>query len=282
MERSVYTEDDFRDYDESSYPWRKQNRLPTVDNINHHSCGSEIKGDSLTSYVDDVDGINIQSSCTIQSDCTIPDHSVRITGSTDPIETGQNGISRSCCPPQCGMNSNNLEVASCSAISMEKAERADPLPINDEEFATAIESHKCVSAAIHNTLNDKEHGAQDSSHLDGCAQDSNNIDEQIDSSHVARHCSSQDHTNHSNLGNGFAAVIVQDGTESSCSQGGCTAYEPISSCHFKNGLSEGVGKEDTETHELTTTLEKTVKNSLRSEQGNPPNAKRWRPMLNSW
>lgn len=269
MERSVYTEDDFKDYDESSYPWRKQSISPSVDKINHHSCGSEIKGDN-TSFQDDVDGINIQSDCAIKSDYTIPDYSERITGSieSDPIETGQDDISHSCTPPQCGVNSNNLEIASSSAIGIEKAERADPLKNNDEEFATAI-------------LNDTELGAQDSSHLHACPQQSKNIDEETDTSHVA-HCSTQDHTNQSNLVNGFAAVVVQDGNESSCRQGGCEAREPLSSncCNF-NGLSERVGKRNTETYELTTTLDKTVKNSFRSEQGNPPYAKRWHPMLNS-
>lgn len=259
LERSAYTEDDFKDYNESRYPWTKQHMSHSVDKINHVICGNELKADS-TSFQNDVDGIHKSCYSATQTGCTVPDDSVTLTGPIDPVETGQDDITHTCTHSYCDVESNNNSKISCSdAVGMEKADRADPCQNDNKDFATDISAHVC------DTLNNTELVAQDSSHPH--AVTCSNM-EQTDNSlvHQSRDQTSQNNTNSVN---GLDSMVVQETrTALVCPRGGCElTCKPHSSCHFK-GLPAGVGAEDTITSELTTTDDKIVQNGFKSEQGN--------------
>lgn len=262
--RSAYTEDNFKDYNESSYPWRRQKAPCAVHKISHVVCETELIADNA-SFQNDVNGIQIRSHGDIQSDCSVDGSgTTTVTTPVNAVESCQDYVTYT--QSQCGnMDNDNSNIAVRDTFDMlGNAERAEPQQNDDKDFETGIKS-QTVTRLYDDALNNTELAGQESScpHVVTIS----NTTQQNDTLLVAHQPQDQADQNNIDLINSLDAMAVQGGAGSVCPQGGCDTCTPLSSCLF-NGLAEGVGATEDITYKLTATDVKIVEDSFRSKQGN--------------
>ena len=246
MKRSAYTEDDFKDYNEASYPWKRQKTSCLADELNHVVCETELKADNASfqnDVPDAIDGI-------IQ-----PGHAVdgtTIATAVNAAESCRDDVTYT--QSQCGnMESNNTNDM------LGNAEKAEPLQQNnDEDFETQSVSPCLCDDVVNNT----EHASQESSpHHDVTIS---NTTQENDTLLVANQPQDQADQNSVYLVNGFQPRVLEKGTGSVSPQGGCDTCTPLPRRLF-NGETEGV--EENIAYKLTSTDAKIVANSFKPKQG---------------
>ena len=253
MERSAYTEDDFKDYNKSSYPWRRQKTSCLAGEINHVVSETELRPDN-SSFQNDVDGSHgiIQPCCAVDGCGTT-------TTTVDAMESCRNDVKY--IQSQCGnMESNNSKIAVRDTIEMlENSERAEHQQSNDEEFQTQSIS-PCLCGHV---VNDSELAGQESS----CPHVVSNTvtTQENDTLNEAHQPQDQADQKNIDLVNDLCTGVLEKGTGSICSQGGCDSFTPLSR-HLFNGQAEG--RDEDITYKLTSDDAKIVENSFRTQQGN--------------
>lgn len=249
MKRSAYTEDDFKDYNESSYPWKRQKTSCLADEINHVVSETELRPDN-SSFQNDVDG----SHSIIQACCAVDGCGVTKT-TVDAMESCGDDVKYT--QSQCGnMETNNSKIAVRDTIDMLKnSERAEHQQSNEDFKTQSISPYLCGDVVnnsepsrphvvtISNTVTSLENDTLNEAHQPQDQADQKNID----------------------LVNGLHTGVLEKGTGSVCPQLGCDSCTPLPR-HLFNGQAEGVDEDIA--YKLTSTDAKIVENSSRTEQGN--------------
>jgi len=254
LKRSAYTEDDFKDYNESSYPWKRQKTSCLADELNHVVCETESKADNA-SFQNDVPGaINgiIQ-----------PGHAVDGTTIATAVNATEScGDDGTYTQSQCGNMENNYtsKIAVRGTNDMlGNAEKAEPLQQNnDEHFETQSVSPCLCDDVVNNT----KHASQESSpHHDVTIS---NTTQENDTLLVANQPQDQANQNNVELVNGLHPRVLEKGTESVSPQGECDTCTPLPR-RLSNGKAEGV--EENIAYKLTSADAKIVANSFKPKQG---------------
>jgi len=255
LERSAYTEEDFKDYNESSYTWKRQKTSCLADEINHVVGETQLKADSA-SFQNDVDGgLDV-----IQPGCAVDGCGTTTTAANAVESCRDNDVKYT--QSQCGnMESNNSKIAVRDTNDMlENAERAEPQQNNDEDLQTQTVSPCSCDDVVNNT----EFACQESSRPHVVTI--NNTTQESDTSLEAHQLQDQADQKNSDLRNGLHIGFLEETAGSVCLQEGCDpACTPLSRCLF-NGQTEGV--EDNIAYKLTSIDAKMVENSFRPQQGN--------------
>lgn len=252
MERSAYTEDDFKDYNESSHPWSRQKTPCLADEINHVVCETELKADNA-SFQNDVD---VDGSDNIIQPCCAVDGCGTTTTTFNAMESCGGDVK--CTQSQCGdVKSKDSKIAVTDTIDMlGNGERTDSQQNSDEDFETQSVSPCCLCDGV---ANNAELAGQESSHPH-VVTISNTTQE-----NVTHRPQDQADQNNIDLVNGLHTGVLEAGTGSVCPQGGYDTCTPLSRRLF-NCQAEGV--EEDVTYKLTSTDAKIVGNNFRPKQGN--------------
>lgn len=258
MKRSAYTEDDFKDYNESSYPWKRQKTSCLADELNHVVCETELKADNASLQNDVPDAINgiIQPGHAVDGTTIVHVTAVNATESCrDDVTYTQSQCGNIC------MESNNTSKIAVRGTNdmLGNAEKAEPLQQNnDEHFETQSVSPCLCDDVVYNT----EHAGQESSpHHDVTIS---NATQENDTLLVANQPQDQADQNNVYFVNGFQPGVLEKGTGSVSPQGGCDTSTPLSRRLF-NGQAEGA--EENIAYKLTSTDAKIVANSFKPKQG---------------
>ena len=253
--RSAYTEDDFTDYYESSYPWKKQDISNSVDKIDQ-VVNIELKEDSA-SFWNDTDRIHDQPQNNIQPVDCVMKASV-IATPVQPEEFDQDDIT--CTQSHCDMDSENSGIVADSIV-MESVEAGDPSRNNNNNYNESYTKSQRASCMEDTLNNDKELAHQESCHP--LAIEVSNK-QQPDASDVDQQ---QQHSLHTDLVDGLSGMVVQERAESDCPEDGCDSHTPHSSCLF-SGKADEVEITNGITYELTTTDDRIFDNNFKTKQGN--------------
>lgn len=257
MVRSAYTEDDFKDYNKSSYPWRWQKTSCLADEINHVVCETKLKPDnsSLQNEVNGSHGI-IQPCCAVDGCGTTTTTVNGMESCGDDVKYTQS---------QCGnTESNNSKIAVRDTSDMlENSERAEHQQNNDEDFQTQSVSPRLCGDVV--PVNNRELAGQESSRplVDLTTSNAKQESDTLNGAHQPQ--GQADQKNIDNLANGLHTGVLEKGTGSVCPQEECDSCTPLSR-HLFNGQAEGVDKDIA--YKLTYTDAKLVENSFRTKQGN--------------
>lgn len=256
MVRSAYTEDDFKDYNKSSYPWRRQKTLCLADEINHVVCETKLKPDnsSLQNEVDGSHGI-IQPCCAVDGCGTTTTTVNGMESCGDDVKYTQS---------QCGnTESNNSKIAVRDTSDMlENSERAEHQQNNDEDFQTQSVSPRLCGDVV--PVNNGELAGQESSRplVDLTTSNAKQENDTLNGAHQPQGQADQKNID---LANGLHTGVLEKGTGSVCPQEECDSCTPLSR-HLFNGQAEGVDQDIA--YKLTYTDAKLVENSFRTKQGN--------------
>ena len=256
MKRSAYTEDDFKDYNDSSYPWRRQKTSCLADEINHVVCETKLKPDNSI-FWNDVDGIH-----DIMQPCCAVDGCGTATTTVHTMESCGDAVAYT--QSQCGnVESNNLNIVVRDTTDMlENSERAELQQSNDEDFQTQSVSPCLCGDVVNNT----ELAGQESScpHVETIS----NTTQENGTSNGAHQPQDQAVQKNIDLVNGVPTGVLEKGTGSVCPQEECDSCTPLPR-HLFNGQALGVDKDIA--YKLTFTDARIVENSFRPKQGNSGN-----------
>ena len=252
MERSAYTDEDFKDYNESSHPWKSQKTSCLAEEIDHVVCETELKAESA-SFRNDVDGtLGIT-----QPECAVDGCGTTATAVNAMESCRDNAVeyiqSQSLC--------DNSKIAERDTNDkLGNAERAEPQQNSDEDFQTQSVSPCQCDDVVNNT----ELACQELRHPHVVTI--SNTTQESDTSLVAHQPQDQADQNNIDLLNGLHITgFLEEGTGSVCLQEGCNPCTPLSRRLF-NGQTEGV--EEDIAYKLTSTDAKMGENSFRPQQGN--------------
>jgi len=233
--RSAYTDDDFKDYDESSYPWNKQT-VADSSCINHVISDNELT-DKSSRFPEDLNGMCTKTHDITQSDCINDDHDY-VTTSLDPSAQNfdkQDGVT--CTKSVCTADMSNNEKIFGNNVALEDDKNSTQLQNNDQEFEL-LKPSQCVSSCV--CASNIQPAVQESNcpaTLDNNAQDM--------SSSVVASSSLVDHTSQHDTD--FVDGRCQNVTEYACQQ----SQKSTSHCNNKaegERMREGTSSEQTLAH----------------------------------
>ena len=248
--RSAYTEDDFTDYHESSYPWKKQDISNSVDRIDQ-VVHIELKEDRA-SFWNDTDRIHDQPQNNILPvDCVMKGSAIAAaTVELEEFDQDDNTCTQSHCQ-------NSGIVA--DSIAKERVDAGDTRQNNndDEESYTKSQHTCCMEDTLNN---DKELAPQESCHP--LAVELSNKQQPDASDGDLQQQNLQTNQRITDIVDGLSGMVVQERAED-----GCDLHTPHSSCLF-SGKADEVEITNGITYELTTTDDRIFDNNFKTKQGN--------------